>query len=181
MNDPNNMHIKFNIPTLVVASHIGLMYMVIEGNYDLTTSECIKYYLGLASIVYATEFCCLARNSVGYTIERQFNDTYILVPLFGVPIMLTSMYVIGFSVYNMISRARIITAILGFGGCYLYHRNFTFIIPLVITYIPFITVMCHILIIFGTILLVRYNKGMYNEIIERNLPTVSRLYTLFNN
>ena len=173
------MRIKFQIPTLVVASHISLMYMVIDGNYELTRYEHIKYYVGLATIVYASEFCCLARTGLGYTFERQYNDNYILLPLAVLPLAFTSMYVIGFSLVNFITKARIIASCACFIVCYLYHRNYSFIIPVLITYIPLITIILHALTIFGTIIIVRYNNGMYDGVILRNFPMINQLYIMY--
>ena len=71
------MNIGIHYATIAVTCHIGLMYMVIEGNYDLSTLERAKYYFGLTCITYAVEFCAMARQTMRYSIEYIYNDNYI--------------------------------------------------------------------------------------------------------
>ena len=160
--DFTNKFIK--LPTITVITHISLVYFVIDGNYELTLYEDIKYYIGLFIITYATEYCSVLRDGRNYREEYQYFDNYILFPLLIVPTILASLYSIGFSIVNLITVTRIVTALLSFTILYIYHRNYSFIIPLLITYIPFLTIIIHVCVISSSLLLVNFNNFLDNQI-----------------
>lgn len=142
------------LPTIIVTTHIATMYLVIDINYDITAYENAKYYTSLFIITYATEYCSRLRSGRRYIRQFQNIDNDILIPVFIVPVVFASLYAIGFSIVNLITATRVITSILSFIVLYVYHHNFSFIIPVLITYIPFITINLHILVISSSILLV---------------------------
>lgn len=161
------LYSSIQIATIIVVAHIATMYMVIEGNYELTTAERIKYYSGLSCITYAVEFCSLARRGNQYNIEQLYQDNYIILPLFILPVALTSLYIVGFSIANLITTTRLLTCFAAATILYSYHKNYSFIIPMLITYLPFWTIIHHILVVCCTIILVKYHQHIF---MPRNHP-----------
>lgn len=143
--------------TLIITSHILLMYLVADANNKLQTSEHIIYYISLFITTYAIEFCALIRTT-NYNIRRQMNDCHILLPLVCVPVAFASMFIIGFTIYNIVTTIRVMTFI-GFAVMWcLYHKNFSCLIPLAISYVPIVPALLHVNVIVGAILLVNYNS-----------------------
>ena len=155
------MNINIHYVTIAVTCHIGLMYMVIEGNYELSTIEIVKYYSGLACITYAVEFCATVRQTRRYSVEYIYNDNYILLPLFIVPLVLSACYIWGFTIVNLFTVARVISCILSFIVLYSYYRitDKTYLIPILITYIPISTILLHAVVIYGASRLVKYHRA----------------------
>ena len=143
-------------PTIIVITHISSMYLVINGNYNITAYENAKYYIGLFIITYATEYCSRLRSGTSYITQFQNIDNYIIIPMFIVPVIFASLYSIWFSIVNLITPSRIVTAIMTFIFLHTQHNNFSFIIPVLITYIPFITIILHILVITSSILIIDF-------------------------
>lgn len=147
--------------TIAVTCHLGLMYMVIEGNYDLTIPEQLKYYTSIACITYAVEFCAMTRQTRRYSIEYIYNENYILLPLFVLPLTVATCYIWGFSIVNLFTVARVVSCAISFIVLYCYNRitDKTYIVPILITYLPFCTIIMHIIVICGTTLLVKYHRA----------------------
>lgn len=154
------MNISIQPPTIAVTGHIGLMYMVIEGNYELATNEILKYYLGLACITYAVEFCTITRQTLRYSVEYIHIDNYILLPLFILPLIVATCYIWGFTIMNIFSTARVLSCLISFIILYCYNRNpdRKYIIPILINYLPLCTIFLHIIVVCSTAFLVKYNN-----------------------
>lgn len=133
--------------TLIVTSHISIMYLVIDGNCNITVYENIKYYTGLFIITYATEYCGRLRSGQRYIRQYQNIDSNIIIPVFIVPFVFAILYTLGFSIVNLITATRVLGCLVSFAGGYMYHKNLSFIIPLLITYLPFLTIILHIFVI----------------------------------
>lgn len=143
--------------TLIITSHILLMYLVADANNKLHATEQIIYYISLFITTYAIEFCaimCTTNNNI----RRQLNDYNILLPLVCVPVAFASMFIISFTIYSIISTMRVMTFI-GFATAWsLYNKNFSCLIPLAVSYIPIVPALLHVNVIVGAILLVNYNS-----------------------
>ena len=116
-------------PTIIVITHISSMYLVIDGNYNITAYENVKYYIGLFIITYATEYCSRLRTGRRYISQFQNIDNYIIIPMFIVPVIFASLYAIWFSIVNLITATRVVYSILYFVFLHTCHSNFSFIIP----------------------------------------------------
>ena len=152
--------------TLFVTSHITIMYLVIDGNYNITMYENIKYYTGLFMITYATEYCGRLRSGRQYIREYQNIDNSIIMPVFAIPVIFALLYTFGFSMVNLLTATRVFCCLVSFGVGYMYHKNFSFVIPLLITYMPILTIILHILVIATSIVVLDFTN--FHSILTNN-------------
>lgn len=155
-----NVYYKMHNITVVVASHIFLMYLVADANNKLAIAHKIVYYISLFITTYAVEFCAMIRKSQ-HNVLRELCDDHILIPFVGIPLAFTSIFIVGFTIYNIITALRVLVFVGSASILYFHHKNATCLIPLAISYVPIVATLIHINVIAGSILLVNYNSKIF--------------------
>ena len=153
------MPVTLQMITLVTVAHIGTMFMVVEGNNDLTIYQEIKYYFSLFVITYSTEVFSVFWNGIQYNARWLHIMNYILMPLLVIPVIGMMLYIVGFSLANMLNRSRVIICVLLSIISYRHNRNYSFIIPMMITYLPLFTICKHICVVFASVVFAKLSRN----------------------
>lgn len=133
--------------TLLIVVYLGMMFMVVESNNALTIYQEIMYYFSLFVISYSAEVFYVVCNDIHYNTRQLHIMNYILLPFLVIPATVVMFYIVGFSVTNILNSPRVIICVLMSIISYNSDRNYSFVLPMVITYLPLFTICKHICVV----------------------------------
>lgn len=146
--------------TLVTITHLCTLFIIVDSYIDLSIYEEIIYYYSLFIICYSTELCSVFWNSHRYNAVWLHMINYILLPIFALPVSLITVYAVANSILQTMTTIRFIGGVIYSVLHYKKHRDHSFIVPLLISYLPLLIISKHICVLIISVVLAkswRYN------------------------